>query len=208
MKIFAPRLARLKASLLVALVLLSLVPAARPNVALAQRREHLTEQETDMVRDTQELDRRIALFIRIAERRVAAVTAAAGTDAPALSAKELEKWGELPKGTRAQLLGDLARIFDEAINNIDDVAMRTPGSSLIPKALRHLAEASTCFLPQLASLRTASAAANEREALEQTIDNLEEIIEAAKKLPAETNEKRDEKKDEKKGEKKGEKKKN
>ena len=192
MKIFAPRFARLRASLLIALAALALLAVARPNAATSniQRREHLTEQETDMVRDTQELDRRIALFVKIAERRVAALASAADAPAP----KDLEKWGELPKGTRGQLLGDLARILDEAINNIDDVATRTPDSSLVPKAVRHLAEASARFLPRLAPLRTGAPAANEREALEQAIDNLEEIIEAAKKLPAETTEKKGEKK--------------
>ncbi|HEX8458268.1 MAG TPA: hypothetical protein VF656_13285 [Pyrinomonadaceae bacterium] len=206
MKTFTPRRARLRALLpvaLVALVALSSISAA--DAATVQRREHLTEQETDMVRDTQALDQRIALFVKIAERRVAVVTGA--TDAKA-AAKDSEKWGELPKGTRAQLLGDLARIFDEAINNIDDVATRTPDSSLVPKALRRLGEASARILPQLAAIRTATAAENEREALEQAIDNLEEIIDAAKRLPAETTEKKDEKKGEKKGEKKDEKKKN
>jgi hypothetical protein len=193
MKIFAPRVARLRAAVLIALVALSLPAVARPNAATLQRREHLTEQETDMVRDTQELDRRIALFVKIAERRVAALAPPAA-DAPAPAAKDLEKWGELPKGTRGQLLGDLARILDEAINNIDDVATRAPDNSLIPKAVRHLAEASARFLPRLAPLRTGAPAANEREALEQAIDNLEEIIEAAKKLPAETTEKKGEKK--------------
>jgi hypothetical protein len=192
MKNFAPRPARLHAFLLLALVAVSLAPVARPHAAPVQRREHLTEQETDMVRDTQELDRRIALFVKIAERRVAAVTGADGGPAP--SAKELEKWGELPKGTRGQLFGDLARILDEAINNIDDVASRTPNSSLVPKAVRHLAEASARFLPRLAPLRTNSATEGEREALEQAIDSLEQIIDAAKKLPEEATEKKGEKK--------------
>jgi len=192
MKNFAPRLSRLSAFLLLALVAVSLLPVARSNASGVQRREHLTEQETDMVRDTQELDRRVALFVKIAERRVAALTGAA--DAPTPSVKEVEKWGELPKGTRAQLLNDLARILDEAINNIDDVAVRTPGSSLIPKAVKHLSASAARFLPQLTPLRTSSAAAGEREALEQTIDNLEQIIDAAKQLPAEATEKKDEKK--------------
>ncbi|HZH31553.1 MAG TPA: hypothetical protein VEY11_12390 [Pyrinomonadaceae bacterium] len=182
-----------------ALTLLALIAAtASPPVARShafapvQRREHLTEQETDLVRDTQELDRRVALFAKIAERRVAAVTGAAAAQPP--SAKDLEKWGELPKGTRAQLFGDLARILDEAINNIDDVAARSPNSSLVPKAVRRLAETSARILPQLASLRTDAAAENEREALEQVIDNLEQVLDAAKKLPADTSEKKGEKK--------------
>ncbi|HEY9401920.1 MAG TPA: hypothetical protein VIQ24_04465 [Pyrinomonadaceae bacterium] len=192
MKNFAPRLARPSAFLLLALVALSLVPAARPNAASLQRREHLTEQELEMVRDTQELDRRIALFVKIAERRIAAVTGAAA--AQTLSAKDLEKWGELPKGTRAQQFNDLARILDEAINNIDDVAVRTPDSSLIPKAVKHLSEASARFLPQLMPLRAGAEAEGEREALEQALDNLQQVLDASKKLPEETTEKKGEKK--------------
>ncbi len=197
MKNFAPRLARLARLnafplLLAFFAVALLVPAAQANAASVQRREHLTEQETDMVRDTQELDRRIALFVKIAERRIDVVTGAAEAQTP--SAKDLEKWGELPKGTRAQLFNDLARILDEAINNIDDVAVRTPGSSLIPKAVKHLSKASARFLSQLTPLRADASAEGEREALEQAIDNLQQVLDAAKKLPEETPEKKDEKK--------------
>lgn len=196
MKNFYPRRARLllRALIFCALVLLPLLPAWA-NVAPVQRREHLTTQEVDMVRDTQELDRRSELFIKIAERRLVAITSpAAAADTPTLSAKENEKWGELPKGTRAQHLNDLARIFDEAIVNVDDVAARTPDSALLPKAVRKLGAASTRFLAQLLPLRTGATADGEREALEQTIDNLQQIIDAAKKLPEETTEKKGEKK--------------
>jgi hypothetical protein len=211
MKNFARHLARFNASLLIALVAVALLPVARTDASsfASQRREHLTEQETEMVRDTQELDRRIALFVKIAERRVVAVKDAAGAQTP--SAKDLEKWGELPKGTRAQLFNDLARILDEAINNIDDVAVRAPNSSLIPKAVKHLAEASARFLPQLMTLRETASGEGEREALEQALDNLRQVLDASKKLPEGAAEKKDEKKGEKKNEKdekKGEKKKN
>ncbi|HEV2879920.1 MAG TPA: hypothetical protein VGX24_01335 [Pyrinomonadaceae bacterium] len=196
MKNFAPRLARLNALLLLALVFVSLAPAAialaRPNAASGQRREHLTEQEMDMVRDTQELDRRIALFVKIAERRIAAVTGTGAEQTP--SAKELEKWGALPQGTRTQLFNDLARILDEAINNIDDVAVRAPGNSLIPKAVKHLSNAAARFLPQLTPLRANATAEGEREALEQAIENLQQVLDAAKKLPEETPEQKGEKK--------------
>ncbi|MDX6269541.1 MAG: hypothetical protein QOD28_764 [Acidobacteriota bacterium] len=208
MKNFTPRLTRQSASLLLlllALAAVSLLPVARADAAASvQRREHLTEQEVEMVRDTQELDRRVSLFVKIAERRVAAVV---GGAAVAPSAKDVEKWGELPKGTRAQLFNDLARILDEAINNIDDVGARSPNSSTIPKAVRHLAAAAARFLPQLTALRAGAEEEGEREALEQTIDSLEQVLDAAKQLPAETTEKKDDKKDDKKGDKKDEKKK-
>jgi len=194
MKNFYPRRASLQGLTFCVLVLILLFPT-RANAAPVQRREHLTAQEVDMVRDTQELDRRSELFIKIAERRLVAVTNPATAAAtPTLSAKEIEKWGELPKGTRAQHLGDLARIFDEAIVNVDDVAARTPDSALLPKAVRKLAEASTRFLAQLTPLRTSASGDGEREALEQTIDNLQQIIDAAKRLPEQVPEKKGEKK--------------
>jgi hypothetical protein len=185
MKNFPARLATLRALLPFALVILvSLQQPAPANAAHAQRREHLTEQEVEMVRDTQELDRRAELFIKIAERRLLVVTGAPEASSP--SAKDLEKWGAVPKGSRSALFNDLARIFDEAINNVDDVAARTPDSALIPKAVRKLEAAATRFLPQLTALR-ASANTNdgERESLEQAIDNLQQIVEAAKRLPDE-----------------------
>ncbi|HEX8632835.1 MAG TPA: hypothetical protein VF703_01640 [Pyrinomonadaceae bacterium] len=197
---FASRLTRRHACLLLALAVVSLPPiitsSARPHAATAQRREYLTEEEAEMVRNTQELDRRIALFVKIAERRIAALTTTP-TPAPAPTAKELkelEEWGELPKGTPAQRFNDLARILDETINNIDDVAVRTPASALIPKAVRHLAEASARFLTRLTPLRETASGEGEREALEQAIDNLQQILEAAKKLPEATPEKKGEKK--------------
>jgi hypothetical protein len=182
MKKFPVRRAGLSALLLIAFVLLS--PQQPAHAATVQRREHLTEQEVEMVRDTQELDRRAELFIKIAERRLLVVTGAPEASSP--SAKDLEKWGAVPKGSRSAIFNDLARIFDEAINNVDDVAARTPDSALIPKAVRKLEAAATRFLPQLTALReSANTADGERESLEQVIDNLQQIVEAAKRLPEE-----------------------
>ncbi|HLL73296.1 MAG TPA: hypothetical protein VK363_17790 [Pyrinomonadaceae bacterium] len=198
MKNFSARLASFNASVLFALVIISSLQTphavAAANAAHAQRREHLSEQEVEMVRDTQELDRRISLFIKFVERRLPAVANAAAAQAP--PEKDIEKWGELPKGSRTAIFYDIARILDEAINNIDDVAARSPGSSMLPKAVRKLSEASARFIPQLAPLRESAVGDGEREALEQVIDNLEQIVEAAKKLPAEeaTPEKKGEKK--------------
>lgn len=193
MKNFAPRLKRLRASLLFALVaIVSLLQPAHTEAAPGQRREHLTEQEVEMVRDAQELDRRSELFVKIAERRLLILTGAPA--AQAASAKDLEKWGEVPKGSRAALFNDLARIFDEAINNVDDVAARKPDSELLPKAVRKLAAGATRFLPQLTALRQSAIGDGEREALEQAIDNLQQIIDAEKRLPEETTEKKSEKK--------------
>src|SRR5687768_7944840 len=72
-----------------------------------QRREHLTPEEIELVRDNQELDARTKVFITAAERRLLAVTnpAESAKNAP----KEKEKWGEV-QGTRTQLFYDISKI--------------------------------------------------------------------------------------------------
>jgi hypothetical protein len=110
-----------------------------------------------------------------------------GTSPAATSAKqaqkELDKWGPLPKGTRAELLGDFAKILDEAINNIDDVAARDAKNPLVQKALRRLAVAVNDFVPQINSLRAQARDSEELAALEDALDNMQQIAEAAKRLP-------------------------
>ncbi len=153
-------------------------PAAGQN-----KREHLTAQEIEVVRDSQELDKRTSVFIKAAERRVLLLTNPQQAAPSKESHKEIEKWGDITQSTRTQLLSDLARIFDEAITNIDDAALRSADSPLLSKSLKQLSAASTNFLTQLAPLRDHAGEGAEREALEQTLDALEEIIEAAKKVP-------------------------
>ena len=154
----------------------------------ALQREHLTPEEIEMVRDNQELDKRIAIFIKAAERRFLAIT---NPSAP----QDAVKWGEL-KGTRTQLLSDMARILDEAITNIDDTAGRSPSSPLLKKSLNKLAEAAQRFLPSLIALRDSAQDEPERDALEHAIERTQEIIEAAKQHPSD--EKEEEPKDGKK----------
>ncbi|HEV7842826.1 MAG TPA: hypothetical protein VGO69_03975 [Pyrinomonadaceae bacterium] len=155
------------------------------------KRDHLTEQEADLVREAQELDKRTDVFIRAAERRLQAIN---GTPAAAASSKqaqkELDKWGPLPKGTRAELLADFAKILDEAINNIDDVAARDAKNPLVSKSLRKLAAAVNTFLPQISAMRNSARDGEELAALEEALDNMQQITEAANRLPPPTEDKK------------------
>src|SRR4029077_7896121 len=109
-----------------------------------QAREHLTPEEIEQVKDAQVLDKRIDVFIKAADRRMLVLS---GSSPDAATAKQLKKdsetWGELPKGSRAELIGDIAGIFDEAITNIDDVSSRDEKNPLIPKSLHKLAAAAS-----------------------------------------------------------------
>ncbi len=144
-------------------------------------RDHLTPLEVDLVRDTQVLDKRTEVFIKAAERRLLLLTEPQAAQSKQIQ-KDKELWGDLPKGTRAELYSDLAGILNEAITNIDDAAARDENSPLLPKALRKLGAAATRFRTQLAPLQDAAADA-EREPLERTLEELQEIIDAANKLP-------------------------
>jgi hypothetical protein len=145
--------------------------------AAAQKREHLTPEEIELVRDNQELDARTGVFIKAAERRLLAVTnpAESAKNAP----KEKEKWGEV-RGTRAQLFYDISKILDEAVVNVDDVAEHNPESPLLRKSLYMLAEATGRMLPELTRLREASQSEAEADQLERALETAREITDAAK----------------------------
>ncbi len=177
-------------SLLIALgVLLLPAPSARSQT---NNRDHLTPQESDLVRDNQELDKRIDVFIRAIERRFAVINGAsdvgvaAGNAAAAKKAKkekETEDWGEPPKGTRAELLGDIAGLLDEAITNIDNVSLRDPKNPLIGRSVHKLAAAAKGFTAQLEAMRSQTKDADELAATERALENSQEIVEAAKNAP-------------------------
>ena len=153
--------------------------------ASAQTRDHLTDQETELVRFHQELDKRIEVFIRAIDRRFAILN---GTAQPAAKKliKDEPEWGEVPKGTRAQLLGDIAGILDEAITNIDDVSRRDEKNPLISRSLRKLTSSANGYLSQLAALRTKAKDPDEEAAIERVADNANQIIEVGGKLPPPT----------------------
>src|ERR1051325_2388076 len=124
---------------LLLLLLFGLLSFASP--ATAQTRDHLTPQEVDLVKEAQVLDKRIDIFIKAANRRLLVLNGGAATPANTKQAKkDAELWGELPTGSRAELVSDIARILDEAITNIDDVSSRDERNPLIPKSLRKLAQ--------------------------------------------------------------------
>jgi hypothetical protein len=154
----------------------------------AQTREHLTPQEIDLVKDAQILDKRTDVFIKAIERRLLAINGNTEASAKQLK-KDAEKWGELPAGSRGELLGDIARIFDEAITNIDDVSSRDERNPLIPKALRRLALAVNNVQSQLAPLKDQLKSEAEIASFELLNEDAQSILEAAKKLPPETEKK-------------------
>jgi hypothetical protein len=95
----------------------------------------------------------------------------------------------LPTGSRAELVGDIARILDEAITNIDDVSARDERNPLISKALRRLAQTVNTVMAQLTPLSTQAKTDAEIANFELLNENAKSILEAANKLPPEVDKK-------------------
>ncbi len=149
----------------------------------AQRRDQLSEMESELVREAQEIDRRAEIFVKAIDRRFLVLNNDASQSKKV--EKDLEKWGELPKGTRAQLLRDIEKILQEAIDNIDNLAERDVKNELLPKAVHILADASAKFLPQFKSQLDKANTEIEKGAILGAIDFCNQIIEASANLPKE-----------------------
>jgi hypothetical protein len=159
-----------------------------PLLALTpQTRDHLTPQEQDLIKDTQVLDKRIEVFIKAADRRLLALNV--GTANAKQLKKDSEKWGEIPTGSKAELLRDIAKILDEAIMNIDDVSARDERNPLIPKALRKLAAEATLIVERLKPLHAQAKGEAELGSFEELLENADSIVQAANRLPPPTEKK-------------------
>lgn len=163
------------------LLMSALLVLTAVETASAQHRDHLTEPEVNLVKDTQILDKRIDVFIKAADRRMMLILGSAEANAKQVK-KDSERWGDLPPGSRAELMSDVAKILDEAITNIDDVSSRDEKNPLIAKSVRKLSAAATRIVEQLRPLNKTSTEANSFELIAENADSL---LQAVNKLPPE-----------------------
>ena len=177
----------MKNNLKFAVLILSLFVSIQiffPTSAFAQRRDYLNELEIEIVRDAQMIDLRTEVFVKAIDRRFLVINNQTVID-DKKSRMDAEKWGELPVGTRSQLLLDIEKILAAAIDNIDDVAVRDQKSELFPKAVRILADGANRFLPQLKSQLDKTNDQKEKGAIIGAIDFCNQVIEASVKVPEE-----------------------
>ena len=138
-------------------------------VAQTPKRDHLTEKEADLIRDWQEIDKRIEIFAKAADRRLLLLQ----TPAAVQTKKEEERWGPLPAGTKLELLADYKRLLEEAEEKLEDAYDRNTKNPLIPKALAKFKESVTRHLPQLRALADKMATKPEQRALAEAIEEAE-----------------------------------
>lgn len=142
--------------------------------AQSGKRDHLTEQETDQVREFQQIDQRIAVFIKAADRRILVLTDPNATQ----KKKEEETWGPLPTGTKLELLTDYKRILEEAEEKMDDAYQRDGKADFLKKALNKFKEAANRQIPQLRALAPKMTDRKEQRALEEAIEEAETVTKA------------------------------
>jgi hypothetical protein len=146
--------------------------------------DYLTEEEDDHVRQAQAADDRIKVFMKIADRRLAALNSAPPpTDEKGIkkAAEEKKEWGELPKLGRADLLLHYARTIEEGMAKLDDAYEHNPKSKTLSKALDILREATDRHLQMLRALNGATRDEREAEALRRAIEQAEVANEGARK---------------------------
>src|SRR5688572_10966288 len=164
--------------------------------ASAQRRDFLTDAEVEIVREAQDIDIRIDVLLRMADRRfnVLGIDVKGWKDA----AKTSDVWGELPKGSRADLFSDIKKIVQKAVDDIDNLSSNPTAAPIrekgdkrakndhqrFPKAVRNLAAGADRYMGPLKAELDRSTNEAERGLIISTLDLCEQIMDAVKKLPA------------------------
>ena len=180
--------------LLAACVLSQTTPAS------AQRRDYMTDAEIELVRDAQDIDDRIDVLTKMIDRRFTVLgIEVGGWKHPQ---KESDKWGENPSGSRLDVLSDIKKLLQKAIDDIDNIAAH-PGAAPVrdkdeksakqakkdaarfPNAVRNLAQAARRYLPALKHALNGTSEPKEKGQILDSIEFCDQIIQAAEKLPGE-----------------------
>jgi hypothetical protein len=138
-------------------------------------RDHLTEKEDELVREVQELDKRIEIYVKAADRRLLVL---ADPNAQQKK-KEQELWGPLPTGSKLELLQDYTKILEEAEEKLDDALNRRTKLPGLEKALNKFKEAAMRQLSQLRALGPQLTEKNEQRALAAAIEEAETVTKAS-----------------------------
>lgn len=165
--------------------------------AFSQRRDCFTAEELELVRDAQDIDLRLNILVHAMDRRFAVLKIDAGPNAK--PTKEAEEWGPVPAGTRIELLTDIKRILQKAVDDIEDTSAHA-GTKLarnienptkkdktdppFSRALRILLATAGRYKPVFDAELTKTTDAQEKGTIYDAAELCGQIIEAISKLPA------------------------
>lgn len=169
--------------------------------ASAQRRDFMTDEEIELIRDSQDIDARIEVLAKMIDRRFEVLGVEVGGWKQ--GGKQSDTWGAAPKGSRLEILSDIKKLLQKAIDDIDNLAehpdsapVREKGDKEAKKdpqrfsvAVRSLGQAVQRYLPAFKSQLDNSNDGMEKGLLLASIDFSNQIIEAVGKLPPEVKKK-------------------
>ena len=151
---------------------------------LAQKRDNLTDKEDLQVREAQELDMRMKVYVKIIDRRLLAINNSNAAQDKQIQ-KDIDSWGDIRTGASKDLYWDIQKTLDEAIQKLDDVAERDSKNPLFSKGVHILADASQKWLPQLKAGLDKTSDEKEKGLILASIDFCQQIIEASGKVAKE-----------------------
>lgn len=151
----------------------------------AQKRDNLTDEEDMQVREAQEIDLRMKVFSKVIDRRLSAIGNPNAAEFKQSQKDVNNDWGALRTGTNAELFWDIEKTLDESIRKIDDVAERDQKNPLFGRAVHILADNCKNWIPQFKGFGEKSADEKERNAIVNSINSCNQIIEASGKVSKE-----------------------
>ena len=167
--------------------------------AQSSRRDYMTDAEIELVRDAQDIDLRIDVLIKMIDRRFTVLGIDVG--GAKVPDKETSLWGPAPTGSRTEMLDDIRKLLDKAIDDIDNVAahpvkydiepnrsekQKKKDEQRFPSSMKHLAESAKRYQPALKSLIVKSTDEKEKGLIMASLEACDEVIAATTKIPAET----------------------
>jgi len=189
---------RLRLFCLFSLVLL--IPFAVVSAsAQSSHRDYMTDDETELVRDAQDIDLRVDVLIKMVDRRFAVLKINVG--GAAIPSKETDKWGAAPTGSQIEILDDIRKLLEKAIDDIDNVAshpvnydvagarsdkQKKKDSLRFPDSVRNLATAAKRYQPALKILLDNSKDEREKGLILNALESCDEILAASNKPSGET----------------------
>lgn len=138
--------------------------------------DYLTEREIEVVRQAQQINWRVKVFMKIAERRLMLAEDPQATQAD----RDKRNWGPLPSGSRAEMLKQYQQAIEETIINFEDTYDRNPKDKNLPKALTIFRQHTENHLPRLQALRSRITDQATGQVLEQTLEELSLAAEDAR----------------------------
>jgi len=179
--------------------ILAVVFISASSSSAQSRRDYMTDAEIELVRDAQDIDARIDVLTKMIDRRFAVLKLDVG--GAKIPNKETDKWGPAPEGTRMEILDDIRKLLDKAIDDIDDTSMhpnkyvidpnkpdkvKKTDEARFPASVKNLAASAKRYQPALRSLLDKTTDEREKGLILGGIESCDEIISATTKLPTET----------------------